>query len=95
MQKLNDNKICWPGNRFVPCTGKDSLLETVIAAVNSARAGVADSRHLFAFSKTDRQKRQRICPKVKSISWGWSSNNPKILVKTSGALSRIGTRKRK
>jgi len=47
MLDSSDRKNCLARNRFVPCTRKDSLLETVIAAAASARAGVKNSPHLL------------------------------------------------
>jgi hypothetical protein len=47
MLKLNGQKICWALNRFVPCTAKDSLLETTIAVADIATAGFRNPLHLL------------------------------------------------
>jgi hypothetical protein len=47
MLKWNGQKISWALNRFVPCTSKDSLLETTIAVANTATADFKNPLHLL------------------------------------------------
>ncbi|MFO1488648.1 MAG: hypothetical protein U1F65_09240 [Verrucomicrobiota bacterium] len=47
MHVIGQRKICFGLNRFVPCTVKHSLLETVIAVADSARTGDTSPLQLF------------------------------------------------
>jgi hypothetical protein len=72
--KLTAAKICLVGPHFVPCTLEDSLLETVIAEADSAKAGVkkpaSSVGSSFEHFQNLRQHELRICRMMKSISWG-------------------------